>query len=91
MKFMGLSLSLQCLCLLDLGMNKLSFYQNLPMPFLYRPVASLLSNVKQFLVGNQLGAVVTASSPAAHSEGIWISMHAVVGKSKYYKLDTIRP
>lgn len=61
------------------------------MPFLYRPVASLLSNVKQFLVGNQLGAVVTASSPAAHSEGIWISMHAVVGKSKYYKLDTIMP
>lgn len=88
---MGLSLSLQCLCLLDLGMNKLSFYQNLPMPFLYRPVASLLSNVKQFLVGNQLGAVVAASSPAAHSEGIWISMHAVVYSTWICQLDTIRP
>lgn len=61
------------------------------MLFLYCPVASLLSNVKQFSEGNQLGAVVTASSSTARSEGIWISMHALVGKSKYYKLDIMMP
>lgn len=72
-------------------MKKWSFYQKPPTLFCYCPVASLLSNVKQFLGDNQLGAVVTASSPAAHSEGIWISMHAVVGRPQHDELDTVMP
>lgn len=72
-------------------MKTQSLQQKAPTLFCWCAVASLLSNVKQFLGDNQLGAVVTASSPAAHSEGIWISMHAVVGRSQHDKADTVMP